>query len=107
MHNGVMEIEARDGSGRTGVTVREPERLLERCMAAAGLSKREQEVAALAIRGCSNRQIADRLFVCEQTIKDHLHAIFTKLGIHRRGQLAAALYERAMAEPVWPGALAS
>ncbi len=60
-------------------------------MAAYGLSRREQEIALLAIRGLSNREIADLLYICEQTVKDHLYTTFAKLTIHRRSQLAAKL----------------
>ena len=53
------------------------------------LSDREKEVAALVVRGHSNREIAERLFISEMTVKDHLKSIFGKLEIRRRGELAA------------------
>ena len=53
------------------------------------LSGREKEVAALVIHGLSNREIAERLFISEMTVKDHLKSIFGKLEIRRRGELAA------------------
>lgn len=56
-----------------------------------GLSKRELEVAMWVIRGLSNRQIAERLFIAEQTVKDHLHDVFEKMTIHHRSELAAKL----------------
>lgn len=56
-----------------------------------GLSRCEQEIALLAIRGLSNREIANLLCVCEQTVKDHLFSTFSKLTIHRRSQLATKL----------------
>ena len=43
------------------------------------------------IRGLSNRQIAERLFIAEQTVKDHLHDIFEKMKIHHRSELVAKL----------------
>lgn len=58
-------------------------------LAAYGLSKRQQEVAEWGIRGLSNRQIAERLFISEQTVKDHLHDVFEIMKIHRRSELAA------------------
>lgn len=60
-------------------------------MLAYGLSRREQEITLLAIGGLSNREIANRLFICEQTVKDHLYTTYTKLAIHRRSQLAIRL----------------
>lgn len=53
------------------------------------LSRREKEIAVLVIQGYSNREIADQLFISEQTVKDHLHVMFEKAGIRRRGELAA------------------
>lgn len=53
-----------------------------------GLSKREGEIALLVVRGCSNREIAERLFIQEQTVKDHLSNIFEKMKIRRRSELA-------------------
>ncbi|KAF0219990.1 MAG: putative GAF sensor [Geobacteraceae bacterium] len=53
------------------------------------LSRREREIGVLVIQGHSNREIAEQLFISEQTVKDHLHVIFEKTGIRRRGELAA------------------
>jgi len=55
------------------------------------LSKREKEVAIWAIRGLSNKGIAERLFICEQTVKDHLYTVFERMHIRRRSELAAKL----------------
>ena len=44
------------------------------------LTKRRREVATLACRGLSNRQIAKKLGVTVGTVKVHLHAIYEKLG---------------------------
>ena len=35
----------------------------------------------------------ERLFICEQTVKDHLHDVFEKVKIRRRSELAAKLLE--------------
>jgi DNA-binding NarL/FixJ family response regulator len=59
--------------------------------ASVALSRREQEVAALASRGLSNREIAERLYVSVRTVESHLANAFTKLGINRRSQLPEAL----------------
>ena len=58
----------------------------------AGLTLRESEVLALVAYGRSNREVADALFVGEQTVKSHLRGIFTKLGVQNRTQ--AALFAR-------------
>ncbi len=81
-----------DRSGEDRLILLEPypaEHRLNPKFAGFKLSRRETEVAVLAIQGHSNREIADLLFVCEQTVKDHLHNIFEKLDIRRRSELAA------------------
>ncbi len=55
----------------------------------AMLSPREEEVCALIALGCSNRDIAGRLFISEATVKVHVRHIFDKLGV--RSRTAAAL----------------
>lgn len=49
-----------------------------------GLSKREQEILYLLSAGEDNHQIAERLFIAEQTVKNHVSKIYSKLGIHDR-----------------------
>lgn len=53
-----------------------------------GLSEREREVAYLAARGQSNKEIARALNITERTVKAHLSACFEKLNISDRVQLA-------------------
>ena len=50
------------------------------------LTPRELEVLRLVAEGCSNQQIATRLFVSLSTVKTHLHHIFQKLDVGRRTQ---------------------
>ena len=49
-----------------------------------GISKREYEVLLLIANGCSNKEIADQLFVTESTIKTHVSNILVKLDAKRR-----------------------
>lgn len=51
-----------------------------------GISKREQEVLQLMARGCSNKEIADQLFISVNTVKTHLSSLFLKLEAARRTQ---------------------
>jgi DNA-binding NarL/FixJ family response regulator len=48
------------------------------------LSGRQRELARLLARGLSNRKIAGRLGIAEQTVKNHIRAAFIKLGIRNR-----------------------
>jgi DNA-binding CsgD family transcriptional regulator len=48
-------------------------------------------VAALAAEGLTNREIAERLYVTIKTVETHLMAVYRKLGIRTRDQLAGAL----------------
>jgi ATP/maltotriose-dependent transcriptional regulator MalT len=49
-----------------------------------GLSKREYEILQLITDGLSNQQIADKLFISENTIKKHISNLFLKLDVERR-----------------------
>jgi DNA-binding NarL/FixJ family response regulator len=52
------------------------------------LSTRERELVALVAQGYKNKEIAEKMFISEQTVKNHLHNIFDKLGISDRLELA-------------------
>jgi NarL family two-component system response regulator LiaR len=51
-----------------------------------GITPRELEILDLIASGLSNREIADRLFVSENTVKTHASRLFDKLGARRRTQ---------------------
>ncbi len=53
------------------------------------LTRREREVAMLAARGRSSREIADALFVSARTVENHLQHVYEKLGVRGRSELAA------------------
>jgi DNA-binding NarL/FixJ family response regulator len=60
-----------------------------------GLSRRESEVLSLLVQGASNRAIADRLMVGDETVKTHVSSILRKLEVADRTQaVAVALRER-------------
>jgi DNA-binding NarL/FixJ family response regulator len=52
------------------------------------LSERELEIAQLVVQGMGNREIAEKLFISENTVKNHLSRIFQKVGIKDRVELA-------------------
>jgi DNA-binding NarL/FixJ family response regulator len=51
------------------------------------LTKREDGIVKLTVEGCSNREIANKLGLSEQTVGDHLVRIYEKLGIASRVEL--------------------
>ena len=53
------------------------------------LSHREKEILALIAEGLTNRQIADRVFLSESTIKTHVASVFSKLGVASRSEATA------------------
>jgi DNA-binding CsgD family transcriptional regulator len=61
--------------------------------AVEALTRREQEVALLAARGMSKREIADTLFLSARTIGNHINHIYSKLGISSREELRLAVAE--------------
>jgi non-specific serine/threonine protein kinase len=60
------------------------------------LTRREKEVAALAARGLTNRDIAARLCLSVRTVEAHIDHILTKLGFRTRTQLAAWAHEEGL-----------
>jgi DNA-binding NarL/FixJ family response regulator len=59
-----------------------------------GLTQRESEILSLVVTGLSNRGIASRLVIGDETVKSHLRAIYRKLGVgDRTSAVATALRE--------------
>ncbi|MFI8849217.1 response regulator [Streptomyces sp. NPDC053499] len=54
----------------------------------SGLSDREREILTLIGEGLTNRQIGQRLFLAEKTVKNHISRLLAKLGVERRIQAA-------------------
>lgn len=75
---------AHDLAARSGRVPTEP-------TADIALSRREREVARLAARGLSNKEIADQLVLSTRTVESHLYQAFAKLGVSSRAELAGVL----------------
>lgn len=58
---------------------------------AVELTDREKEICALMAQGLNNRQIADRLYISEGTVKNYISNIYDKTGIHDRVKLIVEL----------------
>jgi two-component system, NarL family, nitrate/nitrite response regulator NarL len=59
------------------------------------LSHREKEVVQLVAQGFHNREVGEKLLISEQTVKNHLHNIFDKLGVSDRLELTlCAIHHR-------------
>lgn len=52
------------------------------------LTTRERQVLALVVAGLRNREIAEELCISEATVENHLHHVFSKLGVRTRVQAA-------------------
>ncbi|MEK3726034.1 LuxR C-terminal-related transcriptional regulator [Paenibacillus sp. FSL H8-0034] len=59
------------------------------------LTDREREIARYIIEGLTNKEISQRLYVSEITVKKHVSHIYEKVGVNRRGQLIKLLMEQA------------
>lgn len=73
----VREVRVRDD----GPFVVDEEKLRD-----VGLTPREHQILGLIAEGLSNREIGERLFVSENTVKTHSSRVFDKLGVSRRVQ---------------------
>ena len=56
--------------------------------ALAELTEQERKVLALIAEGLTNRQIGDRMYLAEKTVKNYVSSILSKLGLERRTQAA-------------------
>ncbi|HVE27096.1 MAG TPA: response regulator transcription factor [Sporichthya sp.] len=63
----------------------------------ASLSEREREILGLIADGLTNRQIGERLYLAEKTVKNYVSALLAKLGMERRTQ--AAVYGAELRKP--------
>lgn len=65
-----------------------------------GLTPRELEIVSAIVSGYTNRDIAQRFSISEQTVKRHLTSIFDKLGVSNRLELALFTVHHKLAEPL-------
>ncbi|MFJ4677969.1 MULTISPECIES: response regulator [unclassified Kitasatospora] len=63
------------------------------------LTDREREILALIGEGLTNRQIGERVFLAEKTVKNHISRLLAKLGVERRVQAAVIATQTLAAQP--------
>ncbi|MFJ3776282.1 LuxR C-terminal-related transcriptional regulator [Streptomyces sp. NPDC090075] len=68
------------------------------------LSPREQDIAELVSQGLSTKQIAERAFISENTVKQHLKRVFAKTDVRNRAELVQLIWAAGSRTPS-PGAL--
>jgi DNA-binding CsgD family transcriptional regulator len=64
---------------------------IEHALDRYGVTRRERQIVEKICLGKTNKQIADELFISLQTVKDHTHRIYSKIGINSRMQLVQVM----------------
>lgn len=59
------------------------------------ITNREKQTLSLVIMGLTNREIAQKLFISESTVKSHLNTAYRKLGVHSRAEAARLIADPA------------
>lgn len=92
----LVEAVRRVAAGESLISAEAAKRALERLSAAAdrellpgaGLSAQEERILELLADGLTNRQIAERMFLAEKTVRNYVSRLLRKLGLTRRTQAA-------------------
>jgi DNA-binding CsgD family transcriptional regulator len=72
--------------------IAQPAEIAPLIMQAYDLTRREGEITQCVLRGWSTSEIAARLHISQNTVQDHLKAIFEKVAVGSRGELAARIF---------------
>jgi two-component system, NarL family, response regulator DevR len=89
--DGIRRVAAGDSLLDPSVTTRVLDRLRHRddVDELAALTDQERKILELIAEGLTNRQIGERMFLAEKTVKNYVSNMFTKLGMSRRTEAAA------------------
>lgn len=96
----VLEGEVIERSAAMGLGGRGPARgngQVPRSAVFESLTEREYEVVEAVAEGLDNADVADRLFMSEGTVRNHISSILAKLGLRNRTQVAVLYYRSAQA----------
>lgn len=63
------------------------EAAMEQYLSKCNISQREKEIVLLLLKGKSNKEIEDFLFIAMGTVKNHVYNIYQKIGVKNRAQL--------------------
>jgi DNA-binding CsgD family transcriptional regulator len=63
------------------------EAAMEQYLSKYDISQREKEIVLLLLKGKSNKEIEDALFIAMGTVKNHVYSIYQKMGVKNRAQL--------------------
>jgi len=87
-------LRAEGTGGRIAVILEEarPSEIAPLIADAYGLTKREGEVTQLVLRGLSTSEVSEELHITPNTVRDHFKAIFDKLGVRSRRELAGQVF---------------
>jgi DNA-binding CsgD family transcriptional regulator len=94
-------LDSPSGDGNVAIVV-EPAKsgdLAPIIIEAYGLTRRERDVVRAIARGSSTPDIATELFLSAHTVRDHIKAVFDKVGVSSRGELVAKLFADHYADP--------
>jgi DNA-binding NarL/FixJ family response regulator len=97
VHAGELWFERSAISAALSAMTRAPSRRDPDEVKIASLTARELEVIELVGQGLKNRQIAERLYICEATVSHHLTSIFSKLDLTDRLALVIFAYQHGLA----------
>jgi DNA-binding NarL/FixJ family response regulator len=93
--NDLVETIRRVGAGQSMLDPAVTQRVLERIRSGSpqpdelhGLTDQERKVLELIAEGLTNRQISERMFLAEKTVKNYVSSLLAKLGLERRTQAA-------------------
>ena len=89
-----VPLEGGDGHVAVMIEPARPADLTPILLESYGLTEREVEIVMLLARGLATKEIAAELSLSSHTVRDHVKAIFEKVGVNSRGELVACLFSK-------------